>query len=162
MQKKDRKNTHSVDSRKILLGVIGERIVASILRKQGMVVEESLNVFDTEKDMLVDDNRVEVKTQVPIMIEDSFGVTMNQKNKIMNSHRVYFVSVPPQRNQDPLAGSIFEMDPGNPQLKAHKWRTHSGREMLCFPRRQPAMKLIHQITDEVVLQQLKDLSTTYM
>jgi hypothetical protein len=162
MQKKDHKNTHSVDSRKILLGVIGERIVASILRKQGMSVEESLNVFDTEKDMLVDGNRVEVKTQVPIMIEDSFGVTMSQKNKIMNSHRVYFVSVPPQKNQDPLAGSIFEMDPGNPQLKAHKWRTYSGREMLCFPRRQPAMKLIHQITDEVILQQLKDLTTTYM
>ena len=59
---------------KILLGMIGERIVASILRGNGHLVEESLNVFDTEKDMLVDGNPVEVKTQVPYVIEDSFAV----------------------------------------------------------------------------------------
>ena len=39
--------------RKILLGLIGERIVAHYLRNMGHVVEESLNVFDMEKDMMV-------------------------------------------------------------------------------------------------------------
>jgi hypothetical protein len=162
MNKKTTHKEQSVDVRKILLGVIGERIVSSFLRKQGHEVEESLNVFDTEKDMLVDGQKVEVKTQVPIIMEDSFGVTMNQKPKIMSSHRVYFISVPLPKNQDDLEGGIFEMNPKDPMLKAHRWRTFSGREMLCFPRRQTAMKLIHRIDDEKVLKQLKDLSTSYM
>jgi hypothetical protein len=161
-EKKTTSSTQSVDVRKILLGMIGERIVASYLRKRGHEVEESLNVFDTEKDMLVDGNKVEVKTQVPIVIEDSFGITPSQKAKIMGSHRVYFLSVPLQRTEDDLEGTIFEMDPRDPSLKAHKWLTHKGREMICFPRRQAAMKQVHRITDERILKQLKMLSTSYL
>ena len=152
----------SIDVCKILLGMIGERIVASYLRKNGHNVEESLNVFDMEKDMLVDGNKVEVKTQVPIVIEDSFGVTPSQMMKIKGSHRVYFVSVPLQNSNDELEGAIFELDPADPMLKAHRWTTHKGREMICFPRRQTAMKIIHHITDEKILKQLKMLSTSYM
>jgi len=142
--------------------MIGERIVASYLRKCGHEVEESLNVFDTEKDMLVDGNKVEVKTQVPIVVEDSFGITPNQKAKVMGSHRVYFLSVPLHKTEDDLEGTIFEMDPLDPSLKAHKWLTHKGREMICFPRRQAAMKQVYRISDERILKQLKMLSTSYL
>ena len=162
MNKKHSEKEQTIDVRKVLLGMIGERIVASFLRKQGHEVEESLNVFDIEKDMLVDNKKVEVKTQVPIIMEDSFGVTPRQKLKIMSSHRVYFISVPLPKNEDDLEGCIFEMDPEDSSLKAHRWRSINGREMLCFPRRQPAMKLVHRITDEKVLKQLKELSTSYM
>lgn len=160
--KKTITSTQSVDVRKILLGMIGERIVASFLRKRGHEVEESLNVFDTEKDMLVDGKKVEVKTQVPIVVEDSFGITPSQMAKIKGSHRVYFVSVPLQRNEDDLEGTIFELDPSDPSIRAHRWSTHKGREMICFPRRQAAMKMIHHITDEKILEQLKMLSTSYL
>lgn len=145
---------------KILLGMIGERIVASILRKNGHLVEESLNVFDTEKDMLVDGNPVEVKTQVPYVIEDSFAVFPSQLPKLKSCHRVYYVSVP-TRIADDLAGCIFELDMHG-DVKAHRTRRHDGTEVVCFPRRQNAMKLIGRITDEAILKQLRYLSTSYL
>lgn len=147
--------------RKLLLGMIGERIVAHYLRKGGHEVEESLNVYDSEKDMLVNGLPCEVKTQVPIMIEDSFAVGIRQKAKIYSCHRIYFISVP-HRADDELAGCIFEMDPRAPNLKAHRWSTNSGREMICFPRRQSALKLIYQIEDQGILEQLRTLSTSYL
>jgi hypothetical protein len=148
-------------TQKILLGIMGERIVAHTLRQQGHVVEESLNVFDTEKDMLVDNNPVEVKTQVPYMIEDSFAVFPNQLKKLKNCHRAYFVSVP-LKAEDPLAGGIFEIDLKSEDVKAHRVQRHDGVSVICFPRRQKEMKMIYQITDEGILEQLKKLSTSYL
>jgi hypothetical protein len=146
---------------KVLLGMIGERIVASILRVKGHQVEESLNVFDSEKDMLVDGFPVEVKTQVPYMIEDSFAVLPSQLKKLTACHRVYWVCVP-LKNFDDLAGTIFEMDPKSENLKAHRVRRHDGAEVVCFPRRQSAMKLIGKVNDENILKQLRYLSTSYL
>lgn len=148
-------------AQKILLGIMGERIVASILRKRGHLVEESLNVFDDEKDMLVDGKRVEVKTQVPYMIEDSFAVLPYQLKKLKGCDLVYFISVP-LKAQDPLAGAIFEIDLNSDDAKAHRVERHDGQTVICFPRRQKEMKLIDQITDEGVLEQLRKLSTSYL
>lgn len=146
---------------KILLGLMGERIVASHLRNLGHRVDESLNPFDSEKDMLVDGLPVEVKTQVPVIVEDSFGVSPKQRNKILSCHRVYWLSVPFRAN-DELAGWVFEMNPADANLKAHRWYTNNGREMLLFPRRQTAMLPLFQITDTVILGQLRKLSTSYL
>ena len=157
--KRYKKNPPS--SQKILLGVMGERIVASILRKEGRIVEESLNVFDEEKDMLVDGKKVEVKTQVPYMMEDSFAVPLKQVYKIMKCHKVYFVSVPMQKTPDDLEGCVFEFDPSN-NPKAHRVERHDGEKVTCFPRRQDAMRIIHRITDEGILSQLRYLSTSYL
>ena len=147
-------------SQKILLGMIGERLVAHELRKRGHVVEESLNVFDIDKDMMVDGEPCEVKTQVPFMIEDSFGVSPNQIPKIMRCHRVYFVTVPLLR-QDELEGCIFELDPHS-FFKSHRRTVAGGKEVVCFPRRQEAMKLITKIEDKKILKQLRTLSTSYL
>lgn len=155
------KTKQTIPERKILLGMIGERIVAHQLRKSGHEVEESLNVYDSEKDMLVDGLPCEVKTQVPIMIEDSFGISPKQKAKIFSCHRVYFISVPLKAGDD-LAGCVFEMDPRDPNLKAHRWSANDGREMICFPRRQTALKMICQIEDQDILEQLRKLSTSYL
>lgn len=160
MKTADRPITQTPSERKILIGMIGERIVAHYLRKAGHDVEESLNVFDSEKDMLVDGYPVEVKTQIPVVIEDSFAIAPNQKTKLMNCHRVYFVSIPTKRGDD-LAGGIFELNPKN-EFKAHKWTRSDGNTMICIPRRQPAMKLVATVTDEGVLNQLKKLTTSYL
>jgi len=150
------------EQRKVIQGMMGERIVAHFLRKEGHVVEESLNPFDNKKDMLVDGLPCEVKTQVPIVVEDSFGVSPSQLPKIKNSHRVYWVSVPTSRNIDEYAGCIFEMDPAHEKLKGHRWSAHSGREAILFPRKQEAMAIRWVITDEDLLNQLKELSTSYL
>lgn len=47
--------------KKTLLGILGEKIVAKYLRDKGHEVNESLYMFDSSKDMLVDGNCVEVK-----------------------------------------------------------------------------------------------------
>lgn len=146
---------------KIMLGMIGERIVASYLRKQGHEVDESLNVFDNEKDMLVDGKNCEVKTQVPIMVEDSFAISPNQRNKVLSAHRVYWINVP-IKIEDEMAGCVFEMNPNDEAIKAHRWRTRSGREMICFPRHQTAMKILFKIEDPEILDQLRMLSTSYL
>ena len=45
------------------LGLIGEKVITNMLTKEfpGIVIEHSLNKFDSEKDMLVDGKKVEVK-----------------------------------------------------------------------------------------------------
>jgi len=149
------------DIKKIRLGLIGERIVAKFLRDQGHVVDESFDPFDTEKDMLMDGKPIEVKTQVPYMIEDSFAIFPTQLKKLKDCYRAYFVSVP-LKAEDPLAGGIFEIDLKSDDVKAHRVQRHDGASIICFPRRQSAMKMIHQITDPGILEQLKKLSTSYL
>jgi hypothetical protein len=144
-----------------MLGMVGERIVAYFLRKQGHDIEESLDPFDTEKDMLMDGQRIEVKTQVPFVLEDSFGVHPTQLKKLRGNHRVYFVSVSPSNNVDPNAGCIYELD-STVEFKCHRRRVTNGREVLCIPRNQSAMKIIGKIEDANLLNTLVKLSTSYL
>lgn len=153
--------TQSVDVKKIMLGMVGERIVAHYLRKHGHVVEESLDPFDSEKDMLMDGNKIEVKTQVPFLVEDSFGLSPTQLPKLRGNYRAYFVSVPPSKNLDPDAGWIYELDTTD-EFKCHRRTLGSGREVLCIPRNQMAMRKIYKIENEKILKTLQMLSTSYL
>jgi hypothetical protein len=146
--------------KKTLLGILGEKIVAKYLRDRGHVVNESLYMFDSSKDMEVDGHHIEVKTQTPFLIHDAFAVSVNQINKIRNSHRVYWVSVPPTKVSDILAGYVFEMDPNN--VKSFLYKLKSGREIICFRRNQEGMKIVYQIKDQKLLNHLQELSTSYM
>jgi len=115
----------AVDYKRVLLGMLGEKIVAKHFRDSGHQVEESLNVFDSDKDMIIDGNNVEVKTNAPLIYYDSFSFANGQYNKIMNSHRVYWVSVPLQTQEDQFAGCIFEMDPRVAKLHTIKFNLNS-------------------------------------
>lgn len=150
------------DIRKVLLGITGERIVAHLLRQEGHYIVESLDPFDDKKDMLMDGLKVEVKTMVPLVMEDSFSFSRSQLEKIMRSYRTFFISVPLKREQnlDELAGGVFELDPSKP-FKMHKVSV-AGKDVLCIPRRQPALNMIYQIQDKELLQTLQNLSTSYM
>jgi hypothetical protein len=155
------KKEQTVDVKKVMLGMTGERIVAHLLRKQGHIVEESLDPFDSEKDMLMDGLRIEVKTQVPFLVEDSFAVSPSQLKKICNSHRVYFLAVPLSKNQDPNEGCIYELD-STQEFKCHRRFVANGREMVCIPRNQSYMKIIGRVEDPKLLKTLKQLSTSYL
>jgi len=146
----------------VLLGMLGERIVARWLRETGHVVEESLDMFDSSKDLLCDGLPVEVKTQVPLISQDCFSVAVSQMPKIRAAHRVYWVSVPLASGLDELAGHVYEMDPADPLLKAHRWSTSAGREMVCFPRRQPALRHVYTLVDPDLLDQCRTLSTSVL
>jgi hypothetical protein len=146
---------------KILLGLLGERIVAKLLRDAGHTVEESLDLFDTTKDLLVNGKRVEVKTQVPLLFKDAFAVGTNQLAKIRSSHAVYWVSVPPTKTHDDYAGYVYQLNPRG-DMQFSFWTNNAGREAVIIPRKQDAMKVVHVISDPVLLSHLKRLSSSYL
>lgn len=146
--------------KRLLLGILGEKIVAKLLREQGHVVNESLYMFDSTKDLEVNGETVEVKTQVPLLIHDSFAVSLNQMNKIQKSNKVYWVSVPPTKINDVFSGFIFEMDPKI--ASSFLYRLKNGKEIMCFKRNQPGMKIVYQIKDKKLLNHLQELSTSYL
>jgi hypothetical protein len=150
----------TVDYKKVLLGMLGEKIVAKHFRNNGHIVEESLDVFDSNKDMVVDGNSVEVKTNAPLIYYDSFSFPKSQYDKITNSHRVYWVSVPLQTKEDKFAGCIFEMDPK--VAKLHKITFNSGQTIIGIKRQQEGMKVIYRIEDPILLNHLKELSSSYL
>lgn len=140
--------------------MLGEKIVAKYLRDQGKLVEESLDVFDSEKDMIVDGNNVEVKTQAPLFYYDSFGVNLNQVKKLENSYRVYWLSVPLSTKDDQYSGCLFEMDPKVAKMELIKFK--GGRQVAGYRRNGPGMKIVYKIEEESLLNQLKELSSSYM
>ena len=150
----------SVDYKKVLLGMLGEKIVAKHFRDNGHQVDESLNIFDSDKDMIIDGNNVEVKTNAPLIYYDSFSFPKSQYNKIMNAHRVYWVSVPLQTKDDQFSGCIFEMDPKIAKL--HTITFNSGQTTIGLKRQQEGMKIIHRIEDRSLLNHLRDLSSSYL
>jgi hypothetical protein len=150
----------NIDYKKVLLGMLGEKIVAKHFRDSGHHVEESLNVFDSDKDMVIDGMNVEVKTNVPLIYYDSFSIPKSQYNKIINAHRVYWVSVPLQTKDDQFEGCIFEMDPK--VAKLHTIRFNSGKTVIGLKRQQEGMRVIHVIKDESLLKHLKELSSSYL
>lgn len=149
-----------INYKKVLLGILGEKIVAKHFRDSGHQVDESLDIFDSEKDMLIDGNKIEVKTNVPLIYYDSFSFSKSQYNKIINSHRVYWVSVPLQTQEDPYAGCIFEMDPKVATL--HTITFNSGKSTIGLRRNQNGMKVVYKIKDPLLLNHLKSLSTSYL
>ncbi|MFY7886764.1 MAG: hypothetical protein ACOVOV_18170, partial [Dolichospermum sp.] len=103
---------------------------------------------------------VEVKTNAPLIYYDSFSFKKGQYNKIMNAHRVYWVSVPLQTQEDQFAGCVFEMDPK--VAKLHTITFGSGQTTIGLHRQQDGMKIIHRIEDPNILKQLKELSSSYL
>ena len=150
----------AVDYKRVLLGMLGEKIVAKYFRDSGHQVEESLNVFDSDKDMVIDGYNIEVKTYTPLIYYDSFSFPKGQYNKIMNAHRVYWVSVPLQTQEDQFAGCVFEMDPKVAKLHTIKFR--SGTTAIGLRRQQEGMKVIYKIEDPALLKQLRELSSSYL
>lgn len=146
---------------KVLLGLLGERIVAKVLRDANYKVEESLNVFDPNKDMLVNGKKVEVKCQVPYLIQDAFAVSPSQIRKLLSCKYVFWVSVPPKTINDDRGGWVYAMDTSM-NVKYYSAKTKKGRELIYFPRNQPAMKVIYKIKDMNLLNHLKELSSSYL
>jgi hypothetical protein len=128
------------------LGLAGEKVIINLLSEEGCKVKSSINKYDSEKDLLADDKKVEVKTQVPFIMQNAFTFKPNQLRKCRSVDILYFVSVPAGRHNDKWAGWIFKADP-----KAFKTRTYTtkdGREMVLVDREQDALTPVKKMTDE--------------
>lgn len=130
------------------LGLAGEKIIINMLSEAGYRVKTSVDKFDSEKDLLVEDKKVEVKTQVAFVMQNAFTFKSNQLKKCRSVDVVYFISVPPLRNKDKWGGWIFEVNPS--QFVTRNHITKDGRVMMLINREQPALKPIKQLTSEEI------------
>jgi hypothetical protein len=95
---------------------------------------------------LVDDKKVEVKTQVPFIMQNAFTFKPNQLNKCRSVDVLYFVSVPAPRHSDKWAGWIFRVEPKN--FKTRNYTTKDGRKMILIDREQEALKPVRKMTEQ--------------
>ena len=128
------------------LGLMGEKIIINYLSEEGHVVKHSVDKYDREKDLVVQDKKVEVKTQVPFLSENAFSFKPDQLRKCRNVDVLYFISVPAGRHHDKWAGWIFQVDPKS--FVTRQRNTKDGRSMILVDRNQPALKPIKQISAE--------------
>lgn len=90
----------STQELKLKTGDLGEKLVAKYFREQGLFVEESLDLFDRKKDMMIGEQTCEVKTQQRWHTENAFTIAKFQINKCRSVDRLIFVETPSKYDQD--------------------------------------------------------------
>jgi hypothetical protein len=127
------------------LGLAGEKIVINLLSESGCKIQSSINKYDSEKDLLADGKKVEVKTQVPFILQNAFTFKPNQLRKCRSVDELYFVSVPAGRHSDKWAGWVFKADPKS--FKTRTYTTKDGRDMILVDREQEALIPVKRMSD---------------
>lgn len=125
------------DSDQAKMGRAGENIVQNYLSGKGHTIKISIDQYDSEKDMLVNGKKVEVKTQVPFIMKDAFSIKENQLKKCLSADMVYFVSVPSKVRKHHSDGKVYIIESGKMEYHLHK--TQDGRKMILIPIKQPDM-----------------------
>ena len=76
------------------IGAIGEEINKLVLQNHGHTVVMSESKFDSEKDMMADEQTVETKTLVKIKKFNAFCLGDNQWRKCDEVDRLFFIEIP--------------------------------------------------------------------
>lgn len=142
----------SENDKKTKTGELGERLVARYYRANGHNVEESLNLFDHTKDMTIDEETCEVKTQIPWIKEDSFTIKENQVKKCLSVDRLIFVETPSKFNNYQVEIYEFPKEKREPKVKV----TRDNRKMILFEKKKGV--LLTTITDDDIVNQFKRYS----
>lgn len=133
---------------KIKTGDLGERLVARYFRNRGLRVEESIDLFDRKKDMVVDEKHTcEVKTQQLWHKENAFTVKPGQIQKCRDVDLLIFVETPSKYNGNKVCLYEFPKD----KRQTRVLRTADGRKMRLFGRENA--NLLETITDPLVVEQ---------
>ena len=133
---------------KIKTGDLGERLVARYFRNRGLHVEESIDLFDRKKDMVVDEKHTcEVKTQQLWHKENAFTVKPGQIQKCRDVDLLIFVETPSKYNGNKVCLYEFPKD----KRQTRVLRTADGRTMRLFGRENA--NLLETITDPIVVEQ---------
>ena len=86
------------EQKMVELGAIGEEMVADLFRLRGHKVVLSENKYDSEKDMMIDGQTCEVKTQMPYFLRKLFSVKPDQHFKCINADKLIWVEAPSKHN----------------------------------------------------------------
>ena len=139
--------------RKAVLGQIGEKIVSNYYSRAGNIVEHSIHPFDRHKDLLVDGEKVEVKTQTRYVTKDCFTLKLNQIKKCMNGYHI--VECPTTASNE---SALYKVDKGFRYSTGHM---NNGDVRYEIPRKQPAVKKLTDIEGKEKML-LKQYSTNYV
>lgn len=146
-------NKLSDDARKIKLGNLGEAIIVNYFNRQGIQALLSENPIDAEKDITVDGNSCEIKTQQIQFVNNTFTFKNDQHFKMMNAHRVYLIVVPFKYRSHDAEGCVYEID-----MKSVKVQPSRYEDQFEFTLDQPAIKLLFKIENQDTLNSLGSLS----
>lgn len=141
------------------LGLLGEKIVTNLLSGLGLRVEQSINKYDSEKDMLVDGKKVEVKTETPYVKKNCFSFRPNQLKKCSSVDVLYIVSVPHPKFEHVAGGWVFRIDPKN--FEHFTYKTRYGLEMIGIKIDQPGVVPVKKLSDEEIKELMKYSVTSY-
>ena len=126
--------------KKTLLGNAGEKIVANYLSSKKINVEYSVDPYDNQKDMTINNKSLEVKTQVPFVFKNSFTIEDNhQLKKCKNADYLVFVQAPCSKLNE---AAIYQVSKG---FKYSKYTTKKGDKMILLPINQNAVAKINEI-----------------
>lgn len=141
------------------MGLAGEKIVTNMLSGLGLKVEHSINKYDSEKDMLVDGYKVEVKTETPYVMKNCFSFRPNQLKKCSTVDVLYIVSVPHPKYPHKSDGWVYRIDPK--AFETFTYKTRYGIEMIGIKIDQKAVVPVKQMSAEEVKELKKYTVTQY-
>ncbi len=126
------------------LGDIGEKIVSNYYSSKGCVIEISINPYDNQKDLKVDGQWVEVKTQQPHVKLGALTFQPSQLRKCRNPNtRLTFVTS--EASFSPTYkwnNCFFEVDS---DFKYFEYTTKEDVKMIGIPIEQPSVKFIKKV-----------------
>lgn len=128
------------NSNQAMMGRAGETIVLNWFSSNGIVVKASVDQYDSQKDMIVEGKKIEVKTQVPFVIKDAFTFKDNQLRKCLQADYVYFVSVPNKTKPHHSDGKVYRIE--SSKMVYGTYRTKDGRTMITVPIKQAFMEFL--------------------
>lgn len=153
------------------LGDFGELTTKYVLMKEypDSVIKLSEDQYDSEKDIIFDDFKVEVKTQTPMFTKHGFTIRPSQENKVRKCNELYIFSVPAKDSfkdegwfvncgGDPYPGVLFRCK--TPSLLAMKkiFIKKENRDMLLIPWDQDILEIVYVEKNKKLLKKATDLS----
>lgn len=143
------------------LGLLGEKIVTNMLNRlyPGLIIEHSVNKFDSEKDMLVDGKKVEVKTESPYVMKNCFSFRPNQMKKCRSVDVLYIVSVPHIKFKHFSDGWVYRLVPE--KFETFEYTTKFGTKMIGIPIKQEAVIPVYEMSIEEIKELMKYSNTDY-
>jgi hypothetical protein len=165
-----------LDDRKdkiLRLGEIGEKIIRNMFSRQGLIVEDSLDVYDSTKDMtvyheeldevsfriVINKRKIEVKVCTPYVHKKAVTLRKKQLIKCREVDELYFITVPHKTLDYKYSGWILKIDPKKFEYEEYtqddKREPLGYRKMISIKIGQPATTRIRPLTEFELEQFLK-------
>lgn len=132
------------------LGLAGEKIIINMLSNLGCKIESSVDKYDSEKDLLVDGKKVEVKTQIPFAKKKSFTFSPWQLKKCKSVDVLYFIAIPNENPKYDLPenGWIYRVEPS--KFVHEEWKDRWGKPRTLVPINQSCIHKVQRLTEEQI------------